>query len=127
LPKFSVKVSFSMIKILIADDSVFMRTWLKKLLFELNDPVFAEASTGKEAIEIYRQFKPDFVTLDITMKDLNGIDALKEIIQYDPHAKVIMCSSLGHKSLIIKALKIGAIDFVIKPNFHNLLEIVKKN
>jgi two-component system, chemotaxis family, chemotaxis protein CheY len=92
----------------------------KKLLFGLNEPVFAEASTGKEAIEIYRQLKPDFVTLDITMKDLNGIDTLKEIIQLDSHAKVIMCSSLGHKSIIHEAIKIGAIDFVVKPNFHNL-------
>ncbi|HYK73289.1 MAG TPA: response regulator [Pseudoneobacillus sp.] len=115
-----------MLKILIADDSIFMRTWLKKLLFELNDQVFAEASTGKEAIEIYRQFKPDIVTMDITMQDLNGIDALKEIIQFDPDAKVIMCSALGQKSVIIEAIKLGAIDFVVKPNFHNLVDIIKK-
>ena len=73
------------------------------------------ASNGQEAIEKYKKNKYDFVTMDITMDKMNGLDALKEITRFDPNAKVIMCSSMGQQCLILEAIKYGAIDFVVKP------------
>lgn len=111
-------------KILIVDNSLFMRTWLKKLLSEANFSNFVEAENGLKAIDQYKLYSPDIVIMDITMPELNGIDALKEIMKIDRHANVIICSALGQKHLIIDAIKNGAKDFIIKPNFDDLIEIV---
>jgi two-component system chemotaxis response regulator CheY len=112
--------------VLIADDSRFMRNWLKKLLSEKNYFVIAEAENGVQAIEKYKLFLPDILIMDITMPLLNGIEALKEMIKFDSNAKVVMCSSLGQQQIIIEATKIGAKDFIVKPYFDNLIHILDK-
>ncbi len=106
--------------LLIADDSVFMRTWLKKMVDHSMFQVIAEAKDGHEAVENYKKFNPDLVLLDITMPKVNGLTALKEIQQYDSAAKVIICSAMGQKSLVTEALQCGAKDFIIKPYFDRL-------
>lgn len=114
-------------KILIADDSLFMRTWLRKILNENNNnPIFLEAENGSIAIQMYKQDLPNLVLLDITMPILNGFEALKEIIKFDPKANIVMCSALGQEALIMDSIKIGAKDFVVKPSFNNLDSIVNK-
>lgn len=114
--------------ILIVDDSLFMRRHLKNILIEANYQEIIEAENGMDAIHKYKIFSPEIVLMDITMPVLNGMDALKEIINIDPQAKVIICSSLGGQQIILKeAIKIGAIDFVVKPHFHNLVAIVNKH
>lgn len=120
------KVPYEMKKILVADDSQFMRTWLKNILSTNSLLLFEEASTGKQAIEVYQRFQPDVVILDITMPEVNGIEAMKEILRIDPGANVIMCTALGQKPLIMEALQIGAKDFVVKPYFKALPSIVNK-
>lgn len=112
--------------VLIADDSLFMRTWLKRMIQETNHKVIAEASNGQEAIEQYKNVNPDITFLDVTMPKVNGITALKEIIKINPKAKVIMCSALGTKQTVIEALQIGAKDFIVKPNFDKLPEILTR-
>ncbi|MFB5088379.1 response regulator [Psychrobacillus sp. PGGUH221] len=114
-----------MLNILLVDDSRFMRSYLKKILNEANFNEIIEADNGLQAIDMYKIHSPDIVIMDITMPLLNGIDALKEIIKIDPHAKVVMCTALGGQQSIIKeTLIIGAKDFVVKPYFHNLVSIV---
>ena len=112
--------------VLIADDSVFMRTWLKGLIQQTDHKVIAEAADGQEAIEHFLYFNPDITFLDITMPKVNGLIALKEIIKINPKAKVIMCSSLGSQQNVIEALRIGAKDFIVKPNFGILPEVLNK-
>ncbi|MCJ8009033.1 response regulator [Lederbergia wuyishanensis] len=111
-----------MTKILLVDDSVFMRSWLKKLLSDANFNDFVEAEDGLHAIEMYKSFFPDIVIMDNTMPKLDGIGALKEIMKMDPNAKVIICTALGMESLVIEAIECGAKDFVIKPFFDNLID-----
>ncbi|TFB24958.1 response regulator [Filobacillus milosensis] len=113
-------------KVLIADDSRFMRCWLKNLVEQNGYLVVAEASNGQEAVESYVNYQPDIVLLDITMEKKDGLLALKEIISSDPYANVIMCSSMGAQSIIIEALNYGARDFIVKPYFHKLIDILNK-
>ncbi|MBS4194664.1 response regulator [Lederbergia citri] len=115
-----------MTKILLVDDSLFMRNLLKQLLLENDFDDFLEAEDGLKAIEMYKLYSPDIVLMDFTMSMLDGIDALKEIIKIDPKAKVIMCSAIGHHNLVKNAIESGARDFVIKPFFDNLVEKVNK-
>lgn len=110
--------------VLIADDSMFMRKFLKDILSDEDFIVIAEATNGEEAISYYKQFSPDVVLLDITMPIVNGIDALKQIMEYDSEANVVICSAMGQKSLIIDALAIGAKDYIIKPFFQDLNKIL---
>ncbi|WP_102348454.1 response regulator [Bacillus sp. Marseille-P3661] len=112
--------------ILIADDSMFMRTYLKNIVLASSFEVISEASNGAEAIDKYKEFSPDIVLLDITMPKINGLEALKAIRNIDPIATVIMCSAMGQQYLITEALRAGAHDFVIKPYFENLVSILKK-
>ena len=111
--------------LLIADDSLFMRTWLRNMLDNSMFHVISEAKDGYEAVEKYKEFNPDIVLLDITMPIVNGLTALKAIQQYDPEAKVIMCSAMGQTALIREALQCGAKDFIIKPYFDNLNSSLK--
>lgn len=113
-----------MTKILLVDDSVFMRSWIKKILSDANFNDFVEAEDGLQAIEMYKSFFPDIVIMDNTMPKLNGIGTLKEIMKIDPKAKVIICSALGQQSLVIEAIECGAKDFVMKPFFDNLIDRV---
>ena len=104
-----------MAKILIVDDAAFMRIMIKNIVTTAGHEVIAEASNGNEAIEFYKQHQPDIVTMDITMPEKDGIQALKEIRQYDPGAKVVMCSAMGQQAMVIDAIQAGAKDFCVKP------------
>ena len=120
-----------MASVLIVDDASFMRMVLKKIIHQSGNKVVAEASNGDEAVMMYKKYKPDLVFLDIVMPPgkltKDGLDALKIIMREHPEAKVIMCSSMGQQTLITKALKIGAKDFVVKP-FRpvKVLEVISK-
>jgi two-component system chemotaxis response regulator CheY len=74
-----------------------------------------EAETGVQAIERYKQLKPDLVTMDIVMPDLGGIEAVREIVKFDPAARILMCSAMGQQALVVEAIQAGARDFVVKP------------
>lgn len=114
----------SKIQLLVVDDSAFMRSYLKRLLIDSDFEVMAEARSGEEAIAIYERYQPDLVILDITLPKMDGIETLRKIVQLDPQAKVVMCSSLGQKYLIEKALKIGAKDFIVKPYFNQFITVL---
>ena len=102
-------------KVLIVDDALFMRTMLRNIFVESGFEVIGEAGNGIDAVEKYRVLKPDLTTMDIVMPEKNGIEALKQIMAFDPLARVVMCSALGQESLIIEALEAGARDFIVKP------------
>ncbi len=102
-------------RILIADDTTFMRELLKNSLDREKFEIVGEATTGQQAVDKYKEKKPDLLILDINMPVMNGIDALTEIMAYDPKANVIMCSDQKQEPMIVLALKKGAKDFVIKP------------
>ena len=101
-------------RVLIVDDAKFMRVNLKNMIKE-DFVVVGEASDGDEAVKMYKELKPNLVTLDITMPNKNGLEALKEIKEIDPNAKVLMCSAMGQRKMVIKAVKSGAKDFLVKP------------
>ena len=102
-------------KILIVDDAAFMRKLISKTLTENGYTDLYEAEDGITACEQYDKHSPDLVIMDITMPNMSGIEALHEIKQKDPGAKVIMCSAMGQESMVIEAIKIGALDFIVKP------------
>ena len=102
-------------RILIVDDAMFMRTMLKNILAKHGYEVCGEATNGIEAIDKYIELRPDFVLLDITMPEMDGITALKEIKKIDPQAVVVMCSAMGQQAMVIDAIQGGAIDFIVKP------------
>ena len=104
-----------MAKILVVDDAMFMRKVVTDALVSGGHEVIGEAANGQEAIDRYKELKPDVVTLDITMPEKDGLAALQEIIALDPSARVIMCSALGQESKVLEAVKAGAKDFVVKP------------
>lgn len=115
------------IKILICDDSITIRKKLKGTIDISNDCIFLEAKNGKEAIEIYKTDKPNIVFMDIIMPEVDGIDALKAIMELDSNAKVVMLSSVGTKKNLKIALELGAIDFIQKPwDAQNLNTILSK-
>lgn len=102
-------------RILIADDTTFMREMLKSSLDKEKYEIIGEAKTGKQAVEQYKEKKPDLLILDINMPEMNGIDALTEVMAFDANANVIMCSDQKQEPMIVLALKKGAKDFVVKP------------
>lgn len=102
-------------RVLIVDDLAFIKLIIRDTLEKTGFEVAGEASNGEEAIDMYKRLRPDIVLLDITMPRKDGIQALKEIIQEDKNAKVIMCSALGQQKLIIQAIQLGAKDFIVKP------------
>jgi len=101
--------------VLICDDAIFMRTVLGDILREAGFNVVGEAETGREAVEKYRELKPDLVTMDIVMPDMGGIDAVREIIKEHPEARIVMCSAMGQQALVVEAIQAGARDFIVKP------------
>ncbi len=114
-------------KILIVDDAAFMRMMIKDILVKNGYEVIGEAADGAEAIEKYKELKPDLVTMDITMPEMDGIMALKEIKKIDPDAKVIMCSAMGQQAMVIDAIQAGAKDFIVKPfQADRVIEAIKK-
>lgn len=107
-----------MAKVMIVDDALFMRKMLSDILKKEGFEICAEAENGKDAIDKFRQLKPDVVTMDIVMPKVNeidGIGAVKEIIKNDPGAKIIMVSAMGQHSLVVEAIQAGAKDFITKP------------
>lgn len=114
-------------KILIVDDAAFMRMMIKDILTKNGYDVIGEANDGQQAVEKYKELSPDLVTMDITMPEMDGITALKEIRKYDPNAKVIMCSAMGQQAMVIDAIQAGAKDFIVKPfQADRVLEAIKK-
>ena len=101
--------------VLICDDAIFMRTMVADILQKAGFEVIGQAETGLQAIEKYKQLKPDLVTMDIVMPDMGGIDAVREIVKQDPDAKILMCSAMGQQALVVEAIQAGAKDFVVKP------------
>ena len=102
-------------KILIADDSAYMRSILKDLLLRNGYDVIGEAENGKEVLGLYRKLKPDVVAMDIMMPEMSGIQALKEIKENYPEARVVMSAAMGQQHLVVEAIRAGAADFFIKP------------
>ncbi|MDV2582026.1 response regulator [Alkalibacillus haloalkaliphilus] len=109
-------------KVFLIDDSYFIRKWIKSILHKSKRyEVVAEGSDGADALNLYLIHQPDIVIMDIVMKQLNGIDALKNIIDNNPEAKVIMCTSMGQEHLWREAKNSGAKGYILKPNFNTLI------
>ena len=104
-----------MARILIVDDSKTSRRILKNILTEYGHELVGEGTNGQEGFDLYRKLKPDIVTLDITMPVMDGVEALKKIIEFDPQAKVIMVTAAGQRDNVMTAIKAGAFEFVTKP------------
>ena len=101
--------------VLVCDDAIFMRTMIGDILTQAGFEIVGEAESGLQAVQKYRELKPDLVTMDIVMPDMGGIDAVREICKDDPDAKVLMCSAMGQQALVVEAIQAGAKDFVVKP------------
>ena len=113
--------------ILICDDAAFMRMMIKDILTKNGYNVVGEAENGAKAVEKYQELKPDLVLMDITMPEMDGIQALKAIKAADPSATVIMCSAMGQQALVIESIQSGAKDFIVKPfQQDRVLEAVRK-
>lgn len=113
-------------KCLIADDAAFMRMTLKQIIQPLGFNSIVEAANGEEAVQMYKKEKPDLVTMDITMPEKDGLTAIKEIIAFDPNAKIIVCSAMGQKEIVLEAIQLGAKNFIVKPfDTPKVTEIVK--
>lgn len=104
-----------MATILVVDDAVFMRVTLRNILTRAGHEVVGEAENGEDAVAKYRQFKPDLVIMDITMPKMDGIAAVKKIVASDPMAKIIVCTAMGQKDMVLDAIHAGAKDFIVKP------------
>ncbi len=103
-------------KVLVCDDALVMRMVIKKELEKMGGyEVIAEASDGEEAVELYKEYKPDITTMDITMPKKTGIEALKDIVAYDKGAKVVMVSAMGQEEWVKQAIIAGAKNFIVKP------------
>lgn len=101
--------------VLLVDDAAFMRMVMRDMVTKCGYNVVGEASNGKEAIMKYNDLRPDIVLMDITMPELDGIQAVKGIKMMDRNAKIIMCSAMGQHAMVIEAIQAGAIDFIVKP------------
>ena len=113
--------------ILISDDAAFMRMMIKDILTKNGYNVVGEAENGARAVEKYNELKPDLVLMDITMPEMDGIQALKKIKEGDPNALVIMCSAMGQQAMVIESIQAGAKDFIVKPfQADRVIEAVKK-
>lgn len=113
--------------ILIVDDAAFMRMMIKDILVKNNYEVVGEAGNGVEAIEKYKELDPSLVIMDITMPEMDGIEAVKEIKKINSGASIIMCSAMGQQAMVIEAIQAGAKDFIVKPfQPERVLEAVEK-
>ena len=116
-----------MARVLVVDDAAFMRKVVSDALTSGGHEVIGQAENGAQAVEQYTALRPELTTLDITMPEKDGLEALSEIMTIDPGAKVLMCSALGQESKVIESIKLGAKDFVVKPfQPDRLLEAVGK-
>jgi len=113
--------------ILIVDDATFMRMMIKDVLIKNGFTIAGEAENGAKAVEKYKELNPDLVIMDITMPEVDGIQAVREIKKIDPSAKIIMCSAMGQQAMVIEAIQAGAKDFIVKPfQAERIIEAVKK-
>ena len=101
--------------VLVCDDTEYLRTMVSRILRQAGFEVVGEAETGVQAVEKYRELRPDLVTMDIVMPGMGGIDAVREICKHDPSARILMCSAMGQQALVEEAMQAGARDFVVKP------------
>lgn len=116
-----------MASILIVDDAAFMRMMIKDILSKNGYTVIAEAENGIKAIEKYKEVNPDLVIMDITMPEMDGIQAVKQIKQLNDAAKIIMCSAMGQQAMVIESIQAGARDFIVKPfQAERVIEAVRK-
>ena len=114
-------------RVLVVDDAIFMRNMIKDIFASDEFEVIGEAANGVEAVEKYKELKPDLTTMDIVMPFKSGIEATKEILSEDANAKIIMCSALGQEALVMEALDAGASDFIVKPfQPDDVLKVVNK-
>lgn len=114
-------------RVLIVDDAAFMRMMVKDILSKNGYEIVGEAENGLKALEKWQELKPDLTTMDITMPEMDGITAVKEIKKLDPSAKVIMCSAMGQQAMVVEAIQAGARDFIVKPfQPDRVLEAVRK-
>ena len=114
-------------RVLVVDDAIFMRNMIKDIFTSGGLDVVGEASNGLEAVEKYKELKPDLTTMDIVMPFKSGIEATREIIKENAQALVVMCSALGQESLVMEAIEAGASDFIVKPfRSDDVLAVVKK-
>lgn len=104
-----------MAKIMVVDDAAFMRMMVKDTLSKGGYTDICEASDGAEALQKYKEESPALVLMDITMPNMDGLEALKAIKAFDPGATVVMCSAMGQEAMVIEAIKSGAKDFIVKP------------
>ncbi|MDK2798571.1 MAG: two-component system, chemotaxis family, chemotaxis protein CheY [Clostridiales bacterium] len=114
-------------RILIVDDAAFMRMMIKDILSKNGYEVVGEAENGAKAIEKYNELTPDLIIMDITMPEVDGIQAVKEIKKINGDAKIIMCSAMGQQAMVIESIQAGAKDFIVKPfQAERVLEAIKK-
>lgn len=115
------------LRVMVVDDALFMRNMLKDILVRAGYEVVAEAENGEMVLGLYQETRPDLVTMDIVMPKKSGIEALQEIMTFDPEACVVMVSALGQDSLVLEAVESGAKDFIVKPFKEDLvLDIVSR-
>jgi two-component system chemotaxis response regulator CheY len=115
-------------RILVVDDAAFMRMMIREILVKHGFEVVGEAADGVEAVAKYQELKPDLVTMDITMPEMDGIEALRQIRAIDDKAVVIMCSAMGQQALVVDAIQAGARDFIVKPfQAERVTEAIRKN
>ena len=114
-------------EVMIVDDAAFMRMMLKNILADGDFEVVAEAEDGREAVEKYENLSPDLVTMDITMPDMDGLEAVERILEMDESANIIMVSAMGQQKMVVEAVEAGAEDFIVKPfEDERVLEAVNK-
>ena len=114
-------------RVLIVDDAAFMRMMLKDILTKNGYEVAGEAENGKVAVSMYQELKPDVTTMDITMPEMDGISAVKEIKKANPGAKIVMVSAMGQQAMVIESIQSGARDFIVKPfQPDRVLEAIRK-
>ena len=114
-------------KILIVDDAAFMRMMIKNIVAKAGYEVVGEAENGAQAVEMYKELKSDLVIMDITMPEMDGIQAVKAIKEIDPNANIIMCSAMGQQAMVMEAIQAGAKDFIVKPfQQDRILQAIKR-
>lgn len=114
-------------RVLVVDDAAFMRMMIKDILSKNGYEVAGEAENGKRAVEKYKEVSPDLVLMDITMPEMNGIEAVKAIRKVDANAKIVMCSAMGQQAMVIECIQAGARDFIVKPfQADRVLEAVRR-
>jgi two-component system chemotaxis response regulator CheY len=114
-------------RVLIVDDAIFMRNMIKDIFSGSGFEVIGEAANGLEAVEKFKELKPDLTTMDIVMPYRNGVDATRDIVRADAQARVVICSALGQEAQVLEALEAGAADFLVKPfRSEDVLSVVRK-